>query len=217
MTTKESIQSAYIDSVLTTGTKPKSVYSFAKQNEMAEQEFYTFYGSFESIEMSIWTNLASTTLSEISAQQVWAGYTSREKALGFYYSFFELAKSKRSFITFSSKNIKRGLSTPRVFEGLKDEFENFSYKIVQDGIESGELADRKLFADRYKDALWMQFLFVLKFWINDNSAGFEKTDEAIEKGVNVTFDLFQRSALDNLFDYAKFLLYNGNIKQKFGF
>ena len=63
MTTKESIQSAYIDSVLTTGTKPKSVYSFAKQNEMAEQEFYTFYGSFESIEMSIWTNLASTTLS----------------------------------------------------------------------------------------------------------------------------------------------------------
>ena len=43
MTTKESIQSAYIDSVLTTGTKPKSVYSFAKQNEMAEQEFYTFY------------------------------------------------------------------------------------------------------------------------------------------------------------------------------
>lgn len=217
MTTKESIQSAYIDSVLTTGTKPKSVYSFAKQNEMAEQEFYTFYGSFESIEMSIWTNLASTTLSEISAQQVWAGYTSREKALGFYYSFFELAKSKRSFITFSSKNIKRGLSTPRVFEGLKAEFENFSYKIVQDGIESGELADRKLFADRYKDALWMQFLFVLKFWINDNSAGFEKTDEAIEKGVNVTFDLFQRSALDNLFDYTKFLLYNGNIKQKFGF
>ena len=65
MTTKESIQSAYIDSVLTTGTKPKSVYSFAKQNEMAEQEFYTFYGSFVSIEMSIWTNLASTTISEI--------------------------------------------------------------------------------------------------------------------------------------------------------
>jgi hypothetical protein len=52
---------------------------------------------------------------------------------------------------------------------------------------------------------------VLNFWVNDNSAGFEKTDEAIEKGVNVTFDLFQRSPIDNLFEYGKFLAKNGRI------
>jgi hypothetical protein len=65
--------------------------------------------------------------------------------------------------------------------------------------------------------LWIQFGFVLNFWINDNSAGFEKTDEAIEKGVNVTFDLFQRSPIDNLFEYGKFLAKNGGIKEKMGF
>ncbi len=217
MATKESIQSAYIDIVLTTGDQPKSVYIFARQNEMAEEEFYNFYGSFDAIEASIWTDLASTTIAEISQQEIWQTYNSREKALAFYYGFFELSKSKRSFVTYSSRHIQRGFSTPKVLEGLKSEFESFSFKIIQDGIESGELEDRKLFADRYKDALWVQFTFVLNFWINDMSAGFEKTDEAIEKGVNVTFDLFQRSPLDNLFDYAKFLINNGGLKQKLGF
>ena len=42
-------------------------------------------------------------------------------------------------------------------------------------------------------------------------------DEAIEKGVNVTFDLFQRSPIDNLFEYGKFLAKNGGMKEKMGF
>ena len=60
-------------------------------------------------------------------------------------------------------------------------------------------------------------IFVLNFWINDNSGRFEKTDEAIEKGINVTFDLFQRSPIDNLFEYGKFLAKHGGIKEKMSF
>ena len=49
------------------------------------------------------------------------------------------------------------------------------------------------------------------------AGAFEKTDEAIEKGINVTFDLFQRSPIDNLFEYGKFLAKNGGLKQTMGF
>lgn len=217
MATKESIQGAYIDYVLTHGEKPKSVYVFARQNELAEEEFYNFYGSFEAIESSIWADMAVRALTEIALQEIWLSYSSREKALAFYYSYFELAKSRRSFIVYSARSMPGAMSTPRVLSGLKKEFEDFSVKIIQDGIESGELEDRKLFADRYKDALWLQFMFVLNFWIKDGSAQFEKTDEAIEKGVNVTFDLFQRSPIDNLIEYGKFLVNNGGMKQRSGF
>lgn len=217
MVTKESIQNAYIDYVLTEGEQPKSVYVFAKQNEMAEEEFYNFFGSFDAIEQSVWTDMAAKTIAEIRTQEVWSQYSSREKALSFFYSFFELAKSKRSFATYSTRNIRKGFSTPTVWQGLKNEFETFSTGILQDGIESGELADRKFFADKYKDALWVQFVFTMNFWINDISAGFEKTDEAIERGVNVTFDLFQRSPIDNLLEYGKFLAKNGGMKEKMGF
>jgi hypothetical protein len=216
MATKETIQHAYIDYVLVNGEQPKSVYVFAKQLDMSEEEFYNLYGSFDAVEQSIWGDMASTTITSVRAQEVWPQYTSREKALSFFYGFFELLKSKRSFATYSAKKIQKGFSTPRVWELLKHEFENFSIIILQSGIESGELTDRKFFSDKYKDALWIQFVFVLNFWINDTSAGFEKTDEAIEKGVNVTFDLFQRSPIDNLIDYGKFLVKNGGFKEKMG-
>lgn len=100
---------------------------------------------------------------------------------------------------------------------MKTVFERFAGEILNEGLESGELSDRKFFSKKYKDALWLQLGFVLNFWMNDNSAGFEKTDEAIEKGVNVTFDLFQRSPIDNLFEYGKFLAKNGGIKEAMGF
>jgi len=217
MATTESIQKAYIDFVLTEGHQPKSVYIFAKQNEMAEEEFYRFFGSFDALEESIWADLANKTLIEIRGQEVWLQYSAREKALSFFYSFFELLKSSRSFAVYSLNRQPRGLSSPRVLDTFRAIFENFAESILNEGIESAELSDRKFFSKRYKDALWIQFGFVLNFWVRDNSAGFEKTDEAIEKGVNVTFDLFQRSPIDNLFEYGKFLAKNGNLKEKMGF
>jgi len=216
MATTESIQKAYIDFVLTEGERPKSVYLFAKKNKMAEEEFYRFFGSFDAVEQSVWADLTSKTLTEIRTQEVWAQYSAREKALSFFYSFFELLKSSRSFAVYSIKK-QRGLGTPKVLESTKELFENFAEGILNEGIESSELTDRKFFSKRYKDALWVQFGFVLNIWINDDSAGFEKTDEAIEKGLNVTFDLFQRSPIDNLFEYGKFLAKNGGIKEKMGF
>jgi hypothetical protein len=217
MATTESIQKAYIDYVLTEGQQPKSVYVFAKKNKMPEEEFYRHFGSFDSIEQRVWADLARKTLTEINAQEVWPEYSAREKALSFFYSFFELLKSSRSFAVYSVKKQPKGLTTPTVFTELKNTFENFSDHILKEGIESTELSDRKFFSKRYKDALWIQFGFVLHFWINDNSAGFEKTDEAIEKGVNVTFDLFQRSPIDNLFEYGKFLAQNSALKETMGF
>ena len=216
MASTESIQTAYIDFVLTEGHQPKSVYIFSKKNEMAEEEFYRFFGSFDAVEQSIWADLTRKTLGEIRTQEIWAQYAAREKALSFFYSFFELLKNNRSFAVYSLKK-ERGMGTPKVLQPTKEIFENFAESILAEGIESQELTDRKFFSKRYKDALWVQFGFVLNFWINDDSAGFEKPDEAIEKGVNVTFDLFQRSPIDNLFEYGKFLAKNGGIKEKLGF
>ncbi len=217
MATTESIKKAYIDYVLSEGIQPKSVYIFAKKHKMTEADFYNHFGSFDALEQSIWTDLAKTAIGEIEGQDVWPGYSAREKALSFFYSFFELLKGSRSFAVYTIKRIPKGFSTPRVFEGLKEVFENFSSGILNIGLESGELSDRKFFSKRYKDALWVQFVFVLNFWINDDSASFEKTDEAIEKGLNVTFDLFERSPIDNLFEYGKFLVKNGGLKEPIGF
>lgn len=215
--TAEELQNAYVDYVLTQGRVPNSVYVFAKENEMSEEEFYAHFGSFEGIEQSIWTSLCQKALTEVENQEIWSQYSSREKALAFFYALIELLKSKRSFVLYSLKNSTPKIGSPSVLKGVKTIFEGFATGIINQGLEVGELADRKFFTSKYKDALWMQFGFILNFWAKDNSAGFEKTDEAIEKGINVTFDLFEKSALDSILDYGKFMMNNGGMKQNMKF
>ncbi|HWW41353.1 MULTISPECIES: TetR family transcriptional regulator C-terminal domain-containing protein [Pedobacter] len=217
MATAQQIKNAYMDYVLTHDEKPKSVYSFVKKLKISESEFYEFYASFESIEKTAWVELTVETIDTIEQQEIWSQYSSRDKLLSFFYSYIEVLKKHRSFIIYSLKQSGNRFSTPEVLSGTKPIFENFAENIINEGLDSGELADRKFLSKRYKDALWIQFAFIVNFWVNDDSAGFEKTDEAIEKGINVTFDLFQRSPLDNLFEYGKFLSRNGNFKEKMRF
>lgn len=216
MATALQIKNGYIDYVLTHDEQPKSVYSFVKKLKISESDFYEFYASFDSIEKNIWVEFTVETIDTLQQQEVWNAYSSRDKVLAFFYSYVEVLKKQRSFVIYSLSKQHRGFNTPLVLSGVKPIFEHFAEEIINEGIESAELADRKFFSKRYKDALWIQFAFIVKFWINDDSAGFEKTDEAIEKGINVTFDLFQHSPIDNLLDYGKFLSRNGKFREKMG-
>lgn len=217
MATAAQIQDAYIDYVLTNNEEPKSVYIFAKQLGITEQEFYAFYSSFVAVEKAIWADLTIKTITEIQQQEVWATYTSREKILAFFYAYIELLKTRRSFVVYSLKKSRTRVSAPEVLDDVRNVFETFAENIIKSGLESGELADRRFLSKRYKDALWVQFGIILNFWVNDSSNNFEKTDEAIERGVNVTFNLFQRSPLDDLIDYGKFVARNSRFKEKMRF
>jgi hypothetical protein len=45
----------------------------------------------------------------------------------------------------------------------------------------------------------------MKFWLDDESAGFEKTDLFIEKSIRATFDVLAISPLESVIDFVKFL------------
>ena len=216
MATTQEVIEHYIDYVLTHSEQPKSVYNYSKSLGISEAEFYQLFASFDAIERAIWSASIVETIDTIRQQEVWANYTAREKMLSFFYSYVEVLKRQRSFVKYSLKGSGR-LSTPAVLAEVKMIFSNFSEELIADGLNSGELAERKFISKRYKDALWLQFAFILDFWIRDDSKDFEKTDEAIEKGINVTFDLFQHSPIDNLIEYGKFLSRNFDIKEKMGF
>ena len=216
MATTQEIIENYIDYVLTHGEQPKSVYNYSKSLGISEAEFYQLFASFDAIERAIWSASIVETIDTIRQQEVWSTYTAREKMLSFFYSYVEVLKRQRSFVKYSLKDSGK-LSTPAVLTDVKTIFGNFAEDLISEGLNSGELAERKFISKRYKDALWLQFAFILNFWIKDDSKDFEKTDEAIEKGINVTFDLFQHSPIDNLIEYGKFLSRNFDIKEKMGF
>jgi hypothetical protein len=57
----------------------------------------------------------------------------------------------------------------------------------------------------FQETSWIQLLLALKFWIDDSSPAFEKTDIYIEKSVKASFELMNIVPLDSLIDFGKFI------------
>ena len=57
----------------------------------------------------------------------------------------------------------------------------------------------------FSEGAWVQFVFLLKFWMNDRSPGFEKTDMAIENSVTTIFKIYDNGSLEKILDFGKFL------------
>jgi hypothetical protein len=137
---------------------------------------------------------------------VYKSYSAREKLLGFYFTWVEELKSRRSYLlavygdsSFKDKNF------PTELKGFKSNFKDFVNELILEGKETEEIAERPYVSDRYDEALWLQVPFLFRFWLKDDSPAFEKTDAAIEKSVNLAFDLMGKSAVDSFVDFAKFL------------
>jgi len=64
---------------------------------------------------------------------------------------------------------------------------------------------RKLQNRSLKESAWLQLLITIKFWLDDSSSSFEKTDLFIEKSVRASFDLIDTTPLKSIIDFGKFL------------
>lgn len=199
----------YVAYVLEHGAQPSSVFKFSKSIKMKEEEFYNHFSSFESVRSSIWTGIYQDTIQAVKSQEVYDQYSSRERFLSFLFTWIEELKKKRSYLLVlyadKIKSVKTLTGDTKEFKSL---FKEFAGEILSIGKETEEIANRPFLSERYDDALWLQIAFVFRFWLDDNSPRFEKTDAAIEKSVNLAFDLMGQSALDTFLDFAKFLYQN---------
>ena len=202
------IKDAYVNHVLEHGARPTSIFKFVKDIKVKEELFYDHFNSFENVEKHIWMDLFDNTVSAIQSDEVYAEYSAREKMLAFYYTFIEQLKSNRSYILQSIPKGKKPDLNPYYLESVKAGYNEWVAEVLLEAKETEEILNRPIIGDRYGDGLWLQFLFVLGFWVKDDSKSFEKTDAAIEKAVNLSFDLMGRGPLDAMLDFGKFLFQN---------
>lgn len=206
---KTKIITQFVEYVLEHGKEPVSVYKFSSSIGMNEEEFYKYYTSFDAVKSDVWVKFFNDTLANIESQEVFQTYSAREKLLAFLYTWIEELKKKRSYLIslYGHYKPKMGI-VPSELKQFKNAFKDFANELVLEGKETEEIASRPILSDRYDDAIWLQILFVFQFWLHDTSPSFEKTDAAIEKSVNLAFDLMGKSALDTFIDFAKFLYQN---------
>ncbi|MBY0488099.1 MAG: TetR/AcrR family transcriptional regulator [Flavobacteriaceae bacterium] len=198
------IISKYMDYVLEKGEEPNNVFSFCKEHKIEEFDFYTFFGSIDALKQEIWVKFFENSIGTIQKEAAFEGYSDKNKLLTLYFTLFELLTLNRSYVLFTLKENKEGLKNLKSLKLFRNHFKEFIVSIVNDSIESNDKV-AKITKPVFSEGAWIQFLFLLKFWIEDTYKGFEKTDVLIEKSVNTVVDLLDTKPLESLFDLGKFL------------
>ncbi|MCW1953115.1 MAG: TetR family transcriptional regulator C-terminal domain-containing protein [Flavobacteriia bacterium] len=202
---RASIVSSYMTYVLDHDKKPATVYAFCKQHDIVESEFYQFFGNIEAIEKGVWEDFYSHTMTLLEKGSDFNAATSRDKMLSFFFSFFELLTLNRSYVLYSLQSHKNMLHSLSTLKGLRAHFKSFATDLIEldNSSKSSKLTQ---FQPRiFSEAAWVQLLFTIKFWMQDSSANFEKTDVLIEKSINTVFEVFDNTPLEQVFDLGKFL------------
>ena len=203
--TKDSIVSMYMNYRLDHSEKPKSVYQFAKDNGFEESLFYTFFGTLESVEKEVYKTFVHKTIELIQKDPAYADYDMKSKMLSFYFTFFEMLTANRSYVLLSLKEHKNQLKNLALLSTIRDDFKNYVLDIVTEDIRTQYERFQNIQEKAIQESSWLQFLLILKFWIDDESAAFEKTDIFIEKSVKAVYEVFDIAPIESIIDLGKFL------------
>jgi hypothetical protein len=196
----------YMDYVLTHNQKPKSVYAFAKDNNFEEQQFYEFFGTFEALEQSIFKVFFENTNRVLEKSEDYATFDAQNKLLSFYYTFFEVLTANRSYVVHVlGETNTNSLKSLKSLAHLKKNFTNYIEHLDIKTIDLKQEQLVKLQNRGLKESAWFQLLVTIKFWLDDTSPSFEKTDIFIEKSVKASFDLIDTTPLKSIIDFGKFL------------
>lgn len=203
--TEENIISAYMNFVLEHETVPTSVFKFCKENKIKEEEFYKLFGSVGGIQKAIWDLFLDNTMKLVSKNKEYHEFSSQDKMLTFFFTFFEMLKLNRSYVLFVLNEDKNPLKNLKQLKGVRTGIKNFAKELIEEDNSEKSSKITQHNPGLFSEGAWVQFLFILKFWMEDTSADFEKTDIAIEKSVKTIFDVFDNTPLDSIIDFGKFL------------
>jgi hypothetical protein len=191
--TKDKIVSMYMHYRLENSKKPKSVYQFVKSNNI------------ESIEKEIFKLFFDKTIALIHKDSNYKNYDMKSKLLSFYFTFFEILTANRSYVVMSLDEHQNQLKNLMQLNSFRRGFKTFIAEIYTSEIKIENEKLQNLQKTTVQESAWIQLLITLKFWLDDESASFEKTDIFIEKSVKLSFELMNMTPIESLIDFGKFL------------
>ena len=200
------IISAYMNYVLENGHQPKTVYSFCKALGIEEAEFYKYFASFDLLEKTVFSVFYENCIELLSKNEEYQNYDARHQLLSFYYTFFELLTANRSYVKAVLEKHKNALKKVQLLAKLKKKFCVYIDELEFDKIDLQNSALSKIQDKGFQEAAWLQLLVLLKFWLEDDSANFEKTDVFIEKSVHAGFDIIDTTPVKSIVDLGKFIV-----------
>jgi len=145
------------------------------------------------------------TVKALNESADYKSFDARNKLLSFYYTFFENLSANRSYVIQSLEKNKMNLKGLKLLSSLKSSFTQYVDKLDIDMLDIKQKQIEEIQSKALMESAWIQLLMTMKFWMDDTSASFEKTDIFIEKSVNTSFDVIEITPMKSVIDFGKFL------------
>lgn len=203
--TKEFLMNEYSKFILENAKKPHTIFHFCQHLKIEEKDFYQFFPSFKKIEEQVFDIFFENTIELLHKSDEYYNYDAKTKLLSFYFTIFELMTTNRSLVLYLLEPEKTKLQNFKKLSSFRMHFKKYIDSLDIKTIEIPQETIQKIQGKSISEISWIQFLMTLKFWIDDTSPSFEKTDIFIEKSVHASFDLLDLTPLKNIIDFGKFL------------
>ncbi len=204
MTTEEKIIKGYIEFELLNGRPPHSAFELAKKIKIEESVFYQSFTSLEKVQQAIPLSLLRQTLAVMDADPQYDAFSAREKLLALFFTMFEQFQTQRSYLLMKYNNLLKAPKTMHDWKLFMNELDVRIDSILGEGKETEEIKDRPVIGAHFSKGYKVIFFYLFRVWMNDDSVEFANTDAAIEKSVNLSFDMLGTTPLDSLVDFGKF-------------
>ncbi len=199
------IISAYMDLMPGNEAELNSTSKFCKKAGIPETIFFEHYGSVDVIREIVWVKFFENAIKAMTAEPGFDMYSQRNKILALHFTLFEIFTLNRGYILYALKENGQGLKNTPQLKQFRRRLLDYIKAMKENEDVQWRQQVKKYSDPLFAEGSWIQFLFILKFWLDDQSKGFEKTDILIEKSVNTALDLLDTKPLENLFDLGKFL------------
>lgn len=190
--------------------KPSSVEDFCEKVNLHQAAFEKHFSSFKKMDKAIFLELFKNSIEVLEESEEFLNFDSKNKLISFYFTFFENLSLNRQYVKTVLSGCTNQLTSLKRLSLLKTEFlhfiESLSLRESIIPVEGLETIQQRFISE----TMWFQLVATIRFWLDDHSETFEKTDIFIEKSINTSFELLENKFLKNAFDLGKFIL-----KEKF--
>lgn len=179
-----------------------SIPNLTKKTGKSASEIYTLFPNKNSILKFYYPSLVIRYRAMINEIEDFDTYSISEKLSNFAFTLFDMMDERRQFVEDTFEKFERKCTSKSEFQKeIKSLFKEFF-------TSDGNIATSAgfLIGDLFYASLKTQFLYLIKFWMEDDSEGRERTFALTDKITGFIEELVYSKIMDKGFDLAKYSL-----------
>lgn len=176
----------------------------SKEIDLSVGDIFDFFPNKEAILDFYYTSLVIRYRLMVEEIEDFDSYSLSEKLSNFAYASFDLMNEKQEFVEQTFKNRIRWSYGKKEYTNKIQSLLSSFFKEDPGISTSGSL----LMSDLFFQVLTKKYLYLVSYWINDDSEGKERSMELTDKVTALIQEIMYNSVADKGFDLMKFLLSN---------